>query len=115
MDLISKEKLDVLCIEETMLPNQTIFKLKDHNGSFKEGHTNYRAHGEVAIFNHKTIPNNNITLSTPLQSITTIINIGGDVTIVSFHNSRSNDMSEKLLSTLFQQLLKPVILSEDLK
>ena len=34
-------------------------------------------------------------------------------TTVSIYNSRSHDISEKVLSTLFQQLPKPVILSGD--
>ena len=40
MDLISKEKPDVFCIHETMLPNQTNFNLKYEHGLFQEGHTN---------------------------------------------------------------------------
>ena len=39
--------------------------------------------------------------------------IGRDVTIVSFYNSRSNTISEYLISTLFQQLPKPLILTGD--
>ena len=54
MDLISKEIPDVLCIHENTLSKQTNFNLKKHNGLFKEGHTNYRAHGGVAVFIHET-------------------------------------------------------------
>ena len=42
MDQRSEEKQHVLCIQETMLSKQTNFNLKNHNGLFKEGHTNYR-------------------------------------------------------------------------
>ena len=52
-------------------------------------------------------------LNTQLQVITARINIGRDLTIVSFCNSRSQDISENLLSTLFQQLPNPVILTGD--
>ena len=39
MGLISEEKPDVLCIQETILSKQTNFNLKYYNGLFKEGHT----------------------------------------------------------------------------
>ena len=45
MYLICKEKLDVLCIQEMMLSNQTNFDLKYYNGFFIEGQLNYRSHG----------------------------------------------------------------------
>ena len=41
------------------------------------------------------------------------MNIGREGIIVSFSNSLSLDISENLLSTLFQQLPKPVILTGD--
>ena len=44
VDIIAKEKPDVLCIQETMLSKQTNFNLKNYNGLFKEEHTNIRAH-----------------------------------------------------------------------
>ena len=50
MDLLSKEKPDVLYIQETMLSIQTNFNLKYYSGLLKERHTNYRAHGGVRIF-----------------------------------------------------------------
>ena len=96
-----------------MLSKQTNFNLKNHTGLFKEWHTNIRAHGGVAIFIHETIPYQKVTLNTPLQAIAARINIGRDVTIVSIYNSRSHDINENLLSTLFQQLPKPVILTGD--
>ena len=86
-----------------------------YNGLFEEVHTNHRAHGRVAIFIHYTIPHQKVILKSPLQAIAARINIGRDVTIVSIYNSRSHDISENLLSTLFQQLPKPVILTGDFK
>ena len=59
IDLISKEKPDVLCIQENMLSKHTNLNLKKYNGLFKEGHTNYRAYGVVAIFIHENIPYQN--------------------------------------------------------
>ena len=56
MDLISKEEPVVLCIQEAMLSKETSLILKYYNRLFKEGHTNYGAHGGVATFIHKTIP-----------------------------------------------------------
>ena len=96
-----------------MLSKQTNFYLKYCNGFFKEGHTNYRAHEGVANFIHETIPHQKSILNTPLQAIAARINIGRDVTIVSIYNLRSHNISENLLSTLFQQLPKPVILRGD--
>ena len=84
-------------MQETMLSNQTFFKLKYINGLFKKRNTNYWAHGGAAIFIHETIFYQNLTLNTPLQAIAAGINIGRDVTIVSFYNSRSHNISEKLL------------------
>ena len=49
MDLKTREKSDDLYIQENMLQNQTIFNLINYNELFKEGHTNYRAHGGVAV------------------------------------------------------------------
>ena len=94
-----------------MLSKQTIFNSKNYNESFKEGYINYRAHGGVEIFIDETIPYQKLKLNTPLQAITARINIGRDVTIVSIYNSRSHAISENLLSTLFQQIPKPVILT----
>ena len=115
MDIIAKEKPDVLCIQETMLSKQTNFNLKNYNGLIKEGHTNIRAHGGVGIFIYETIPYQKLTLNTPLQTIAARINIGRDVTltIVYIETSRNHDINENLLSTLFQQLPNPVILTGD--
>ena len=96
-----------------MLSKQTNFNIKNYNGLYKEGHINRRAHGGVAIFIHDNIPFKEITINTPLQAIAARINIGIDVTIVSIYNSRSHEISENLLSTLFHQLPKPVILTRD--
>ena len=52
-------------------------------------------------------------MNTPLQAIAARINIGIDVTMVSINNSRSHEIDQNLLSTLFHQLPKPVILTED--
>ena len=87
MDLISKGKEDVFCIQETMLSKQTKFNLENYNGLFKEGHTSNRAHGGVAISIHETIPYQKLILNTPLQLVTAKINIGGDVTMVSIYIS----------------------------
>ena len=113
MDLISKEKPDVLCIQETVLWKQTHFNVKNYTGLFKEGHVNNWTHGGVADFIHESISYQKLTLDTLLQAIVARINIGRDVTIVSICNSRSQVISENLLSTLFQQSPKPVILTGD--
>ena len=115
IDLISKEKPDVLCIQENMLSKHTNLNLKKYNGLFKEGHTNYRAHEGVPIFIHETIHYQNLILNTPLQAIAARINKGRDVSIVSIYNSLSRDISESLLSALFQNLPKPVMLTGDFK
>ena len=103
MYLISKEKPDVLCIQETMLSKQTNFNLKNYGGLFKEGHTKIRAHRGVAIFIHETITHQKLLLNTPLQATAAKINIGRHVTIVSIYNSRSHVINENLLSTLLQE------------
>ena len=94
-----------------MLLKQTNFNLKNYNGSFKEGHRNYRAHVGVAIFIQETISYQKLIPNTPLQAIASRINIGREVTIVSISNSRRHDISENPLSTLFQQQPKPLILT----
>ena len=81
---------------------------------FKEDYTNHLAHGGVAIINHKTIPYQKWIFKTHLQAIAANINIGRDVAIVSIYNSRSHDISEKLLSAFFQQLPKRIILTWNL-
>ena len=96
-----------------MLSKLTNFTLKKFNTLFNEGHTNYRAHGGVAFFIHETIPNQKLILSIRLQAIAARINIGRDVNIVSIYNSQSHAISENFLSTLFQQIPKPVILTGD--
>ena len=97
MDLISKGKPDVLCIQETVLSKQINFNLKNYIGLFREGQKNYRSHEGVAIFIHETIPHIKLIVNTTLQAIAVIINIGRDVTIVSIYNSQSQDISENLL------------------
>ena len=89
------------------------FNLKNYNGSFKEGHTNHQAHDGVTTFIHYTIPYQKLILNTSLQAIAFRNNIGRDVTIVYIYNSQSHNVSEDLLSTLFQQLSKPVMLTRD--
>ena len=86
MDLKSKKKPDILCNEETVLSKQTSFNLKNYYGLFKEGSTNYWAHGWVAIFIHETIPYQKWIFNTPLKAIGTRNNIGRDVTIISIYN-----------------------------
>ena len=113
MDLIAKEKPDVLSIHETMLSKQTNSNLKNYNEFFQEGHTNIRAHEGVATFIHETSPYQKVILNTPLQAMAARINIARDVTIASIYNARSHDISENLLSILFQQLPKLVILTGD--
>ena len=97
-----------------MLLKQRSLNLKNYNSLLKEGHTNYRAYGRLAIFIHETIPYQKLILNTPLQALAARINIGRDVTIVSIYNSRSHAISENLLSTLFQQIPKPLILTGEL-
>ena len=96
-----------------MISKQTNFNLKNYNGSFTEGHRNYQAHVRVAIFIHETITYHKLILNTPLQEIASRINIGRKVTIVSISNSRSHGINENLISTLFQQLPKPISLTGD--
>ena len=103
MDLISKEKSVVLCIQEIMLSKQTNFNLKNFNGLYKEGQTHYRAYGGVAIFIYEAIPYQKLILNSHLQAIAARINIGRHLTIVAIYNSRTNDVSENLLSALHQQ------------
>ena len=69
VDLIAKEKPDVLCFQETMLSKQTNLNLKKYMGLFKKGQTNILAHGKVAIFLHETVPYQKIILKTSLQAI----------------------------------------------
>ena len=107
--IIAKRKSDVLCNQETILSKQTNSKLMNYTGLFKEGHTNIRAHGGVAILIHETIPHQKVTLNSQLHAIAARINIGRNVTIVSIYISRSHVISGKLLSTVFQQRPKPVI------
>ena len=96
-----------------MLSKQKIFNLKYYNGLFKEGHENCRAHGGVSIFIHETIPYQKLGFNTILQAIAARIKIGRDVTIVSIYDSWSHDISENLLSALFQQLPEALILTGD--
>ena len=113
MDLISEVKPDVLCIQENMLSKQTNFNLRYYNGFFKIGHTINLSHGGVTIFIHETISYQKITLNTPLQGTASRINTGRDATMVSIYNSRSHGINQNLLSTLFKQIPKPVILTGD--
>ena len=83
MDLITKEKPAVLCIQETTLSKQTDFNIKNYNGLFKEGRINRRARGGVAIFILDNIPFKEIATYTPLQELAARSNIGIDVTVVS--------------------------------
>ena len=103
VDIITKEKPAVLCIQETMLTKQTNFNVKSYNGLFKEGHINRRAHRGVSKFVHDNIPFKKRAINTLLPAIAARINIGIDVTLVSIYNSRSHNISENLLSTLFHQ------------
>ena len=112
MDLISKEKPVFTCIQETMLSKQTNFYMKYYNGLFN-GHIYCRAHVGVAIFIHETILHQKLTLKTPLRAISARVSKGRDVTIVPIYISRSHDITEKFLSTLVQQLPKPVVVEED--
>ena len=95
---------NILFVQETMLLELSNFNLKIYNGLFKRCHTNYRAHGGVAIFIHETDPYQKLILDTVLQAIPARINIGRDVIIVSIYISRSQAISENQLSTFFQQL-----------
>ena len=113
MDLISKGKTDVLCIQETMLSNQTSFNLKFHKRLFKKVHTNYQAFLIVAKFIHETIIFQKLTLNPPMQAVSGRINIGRDVTIISKFNSQNLDLSDKLLPILSQQLPELVTLTGD--
>ena len=96
-----------------MLSKQTILKIKNYSGLFKEGHINRQSHGGIAIFIHDNIPFKEITVNTPLQALVDRTNIGIYVTIVSIYNSRNHEISENVLSTLVHQLPKPVILPGD--
>ena len=113
MGIISQEKSNVLCIQETMPSSQTNFNSNYYNGLLKEGYTSYWAHGEVAVFIHKITSYQNLPLMTPVQAIAARFTLIRDVTIVPTCNSRSRDISEKLLSTLLQLQPKPVILKGD--
>ena len=66
-----------------MLSKQINLNLKNYSELFKEGHTNYRAHGGAAIFIHETIPYQKTILNILLEAKSARINIGRDVTIDS--------------------------------
>ena len=95
VDLIAKEKPGILCNQETMLSKQKDFNLKNYIGLLN-GHTNYQAHEVVAIFVHKKIPYQKITLNTSLQTTAATINVGTDVTVVSIYTSRSHALRGSL-------------------
>ena len=90
---------------------QINFNLRNYNGLFKEGRTSYRAHRGVAIFIHGTSPCQKLIINTALQAIAVRISIWRNVTIVFIYKSRSHAIIENLLSTLFQELPKPVTLT----
>lgn len=113
LDIISKIKPEILSIQETMLRKDTNFSLKHYNGIFKEGHTNRRAHGGVALFIHESIPYQDIKLNTPLQAVAVRANLGREITVVSVYNSRSHELSEELMTNLYRQLPKPIIITGD--
>ena len=105
-DLIAKVNPDILCIQETMLSKQINFNLKNYNGLLKEGHTNYRGHGGVAIFIHETFSHQKLILDTRLQAIAARINMWKEVIIVSIYKSRSHAISENLLQPSSSNYLK---------
>ena len=113
LDIISKIKPEILSIQETMLRKDTNFSLKHYNWIFKEGHTNRRAHGGVALFIHESIPYQDIKLNTPLQAVAVRANLGREITVVSVYNSRSHELSEELMTNLYRQLPKPIIITGD--
>ena len=100
--LISKEKPDVVGIQETVLSSQSNFSLMYYNRLYNEGHANYWAQRGVAFFIHKTIPYQNLTLNTPLIVITARFSLGRDVITVCIYKSRLHAEIEKVLSILFQ-------------
>ena len=101
------------CIQETILSKQTNLSLKNCNRLFKEWHTNYPEIEGAAVSIHKTFPYQKLIFNTPLQAISGRFNKGRDVTIVFIYNSRRHHLSKNLLTTLFQQLSEPVILTGD--
>lgn len=72
-----------------MLPKQLKFNTKHYSGFFREGHVNYRPHGGVPFVIHETIPIR-ITLKNPLQAVEAAVNMGIEITVVSFSRSMSD-------------------------
>ena len=111
--LIEQNKASVLALQETLMPENYLFKIPGYNLLCKEGTYNRRTHGGVALYIHSTIPFQKINLSTNLQAIAARVHLKSLITVCNIYNSRSHTLSENDLQQLFNQLPQPCIIVGD--
>lgn len=111
--LISQHQPTIVALQETRLRTESSCNIPGYDVARREGHTNYNAHGGVAIFIHNQTPFRKIPLKTDIQAVAIQAHLHRLVTICNIYSSRSHVLTLKSLQELVKQLPPPYAIVGD--
>ena len=112
MKLIDELHPSIIALQETFQCNNFVSKLGDYSNMSKEGHSNQRYHGVVAMFIHANLPYEQLEVNTPLQVVADRISKPDNVCLAMY--TGSNKITKQQLLEIMNQLPRPIVLMGDL-
>ena len=114
LKVIKNEYPLVLAIQETMLRKEDTIRIPHYFSIQKEDRFNRRQHGRVALFIHETVTTYaEINLNTELQAVAVKLKVHRKITLCSVYVTRSQIVTEQMMTELVRQLPPSVIIMGD--
>ena len=118
--LIKETKSVILCLQETKLPAEKVFKIKGFRSYLQNLEVGDRqvgerrtAHGGVGIFVKNFASSYRVDLQTDLQAVAVSVKVHKRITVCSLYLPPSKVVSRDQLQNLIDQLPKPFLLLGD--
>ena len=111
--LISLLNPAVICLQETFLQDENVFRTPNYEQYHYIHNAGLRANGGTSILIRKDIPQSNFPIQTNIQAIATRVTLHKTITICSIYLPPNKEINEKELENLIEQLPKPFILLGD--
>ncbi|VVC45656.1 Endonuclease/exonuclease/phosphatase [Cinara cedri] len=103
----------ILCFQETNLKNNHCANIKNYTGYFKNRTLAFRASGGVATFIKDTIDSENISITSDLEVIATLVKFHKPLSICNIYIPDSKTFTKQHLKDITKQLPKPFVLLGD--
>ena len=116
MKMIEDLRPTVIALQETMMPDNWMIRLKGYNRISKQGHYNRRQHGGVCLFIHEEVPIMDLDIQSPYQIVAARVQITRAklVTFASVYIPGSQDWNAAAVRGLLADLPRPVLIMGDM-